>query len=330
MTAASFNFINFRSFAGAVALVLVFCAHYLVLEAIFLYYARRSTNRLQLKRRLATEGSDQEQQRALARIRQRGGLSASGQHFLPVAWLDRLIVQSGVTWGVAAFPAIFMSVSAVVSLPVLFVGGNLVTAVVAGLLGGAGVVVFFLTSMRNRRHRKLQGQLAEATDILVRSLRAGHPVASAIRLVSQEIADPLGTEFAVVADEMTYGLDLDTAMNNLASRVGQKDLALIVVATSLQTSTGGNLAEILSSMARVLRESVKLRMKVRALSAEGRWSAIILSILPFALFAILQVIAPRLYGEVWGEPMVTVVLVAATLWVVLGNVIMLRMTRFEI
>ena len=92
MTAASFNFINFRSFAGAVALVLVFCAHYLVLEAIFLSYARRSTNRLQLKRRLATEGSDQEQQRALARIRQRRGLSASGQHFLPVAWLDRLIV----------------------------------------------------------------------------------------------------------------------------------------------------------------------------------------------------------------------------------------------
>jgi tight adherence protein B len=330
MTAASFNFINFRSFAGAIALVLVFCAHYLVLEAIFLSYARRSTNRLQLKRRLATERSDEEQQRALARIRLRRGLSASGQNFLPVAWLDRLIVQSGVTWGAAAFPAIFMSVSAVVSLPVLFIGGNLVIAVVAGLLGGAGVVVFFLTSMRNRRHRKLQAQLPEATDILVRSLRAGHPVASAIRLVSEEIPDPLGTEFAVVADEMTYGLDLDTAMNNLASRVGEKDLALIVVATSIQTSTGGNLADILSSMARVLRESMKLRMKVRALSAEGRWSAIILSILPFALFAILQLIAPRLYGEIWDEPMVKVGLVVATLWVIIGNMIMFRMTRFEI
>jgi tight adherence protein B len=139
----------------------------------------------------------------------------------------------------------------------------------------------------------------------------------------------MGTELAIVADEMTYGLDLETAMDNLGSRVGQRDIALIVTATRIQTSTGGNLAEILSSMSRVVRESLKLRMKVKALSAEGRMSAIVLSILPFGLFGVLAVIAPSYYGAVWNEPVVEVILAAATAWVIIGNVIMFRMVRFE-
>ena len=184
--------------------------------------------------------------------------------------------------------------------------------------------------MRDRRHRKLQAQLPEATDVLVRSLKAGHPVTSAIRLVARDIPDPLGTEFGIVADEMTYGLDLETAMNNLESRAGQQDIALIVIATNIQASTGGNLAEILSGMSKVVRERSKIRMKVKALSAEGRWSAIVLSILPFALFGLLAVIAPSFYGEIWSEPMVQIILVASAGWLMVGNVIMFRMTRFEI
>ena len=119
-------------------------------------------------------------------------------------------------------------------------------------------------------------------------------------------------------------------MDNLGSRVGQKDVALIVTATRIQTSTGGNLAEILSCMSRAVRESLKLHMKVKALSAEGRWSAIVLSILPFALFGVLAVIAPQYYSEVWNEPPVQIVLAASAAWLTLGNVIMFRMVRFEI
>src|SRR5262245_23719920 len=318
------------SLGGGTVLVLLFCAHFLVLEAIFLSYARRSASRSQLNRRLATGNSNEEQQQALARMRHKRSLLGNDQHMLPLAWLNRLIVQSGVNWGVAWFPAVFMGISAVVSLVVLFLSDNLLIAAVAGLLGGAGVLVFYLSSMRNRRHRKLQAQLPEATDILVRSLRAGHPVASAIRLVARDLPDPMGTEFAIVADEMTYGLDLETAMDNLGARVGQRDIALIVIATRIQTSTGGNLAEIMSCMSRVVREGLKLRMKVRALSAEGRWSAIILSILPFALFGVLAATSPTYYGEVWNEPIVQVMLAASVIWLLIGNVVMFRLVRFEI
>jgi len=318
------------SFGGGTVLVLAFCAHFLVLEAIFLSYARRSASRSQLKRRLATGDSSQEQQEAIARMRQKRGLLANDQHVLPLAWLNRLIVQSGVNWGAAWFPAVYMGISVMVALPVLFLSGHLPSAVVAALLGGTGLLVLLLSGMRNRRHRKLQDQLPEATDILVRSLRAGHPVASAIRLVARDLPDPIGTEFAIVADEMTYGLDLELAMDNLGSRVGQKDVALIVTAIRIQTSTGGNLAEILSCMSRAVRESLKLRMKVKALSAEGRWSAIILSILPFALFGLLAVVAPQFYSDVWNESIVQVILAASTAWLMVGNFIMFRMVRFEI
>jgi tight adherence protein B len=311
-------------------LVLLFCAHFLLLEAIFLAYARRSESRSQLRRRLAIGKSNEEQQQVLSGMRHKRSLLINDQGFPPLVWLNRLIVQSGVEWGAAWFPATYMGISALVSLPVLFFFGHLPTAVAAGILGGAGLLVFFFSVMRSRRHRKLQAQLPEATDILVRSLRAGHPVASAIKLVARDLPDPIGTEFAIVADEMTYGLDLEAAMDNLGSRVGQRDFALIVTATRIQTSTGGNLAEILSSMSRVVRESLKLRMKVKALSAEGRWSAIILTILPFALFGVLTLTAPSFYGEVWKEPMVPIVLGASVVWVMVGNIIMFRMVNLEI
>src|SRR5262249_52145613 len=194
----------------------------------------------------------------------------------------------------------------------------------------AGRLILSPPRLPTRRQNKPQARLPGAAEILVRSLRAGHPVASAVRLVARDLPDPIGTEFAIVADEMTYGLDLETAMDNLGSRVGQQDLALIIIAARIQTSTGGNLAEILSCMAKVVRESLKLRMKVKALSAEGRWSAIILSILRFALFGVLAAVAPRFYGDVWDEPIVPVVLAASVAWLMVGNIVMFRMVRFEI
>jgi tight adherence protein B len=119
-------------------------------------------------------------------------------------------------------------------------------------------------------------------------------------------------------------------MNNMASRVGQEDLSLVVVAAGIQTGTGGNLAEILSGMSKVVRERLKLRLKVKAMSAEGRFSALILSVLPVALFGILWIVAPNFYGEIWDQPMVKTYLVAAALWLMVGNVVMYRMVRFKI
>ena len=111
--------------------------------------------------------------------------------------------------------------------------------------------------------------------------------------------DPIGSEFGIVVDEITYGADLETALRNLYFRIGQDDLPLFVTAVAIQGSTGGNLGEILENLSGVIRERFKMRRKIRALAAEGRASAMILSSLPIAMFLIIQIVAPDFYASVW-------------------------------
>jgi tight adherence protein B len=149
-------------------------------------------------------------------------------------------------------------------------------------------------------------------------------------MIVRELPDPMGTEFSIVADELTYGLDLETAMSNVTKRVGQQDLALLVIAVGIQARSGGNLAELLAGISKVIRDRLRMRLKVKALSAEGRFSALLLSILPFGLFGVLALIAPQFYGEIWGVPLVKPALIAATGWMIIGDLIMYRMVKFEI
>ena len=164
---------------------------------------------------------------------------------------------------------------------------------------------------------------------MVRSLRAGHPIPMALSTVARETPDPVGSEFGMAFDEVTYGLDVETAMANMRARVGQADLALLVVAISIQSKTGGNLAEILASLSKVLRERFRMQRKVRALSAEGRFSAIGLSVLPLIVSGAVFMLAPTFYTAVWDDPLFMPVVIFAGLLLVVGDYIMYRMVRFR-
>jgi tight adherence protein B len=325
------NFGEPGSVANIGAWILVFCAYFLAIEAILLSVIGRTAARNQVSKRLWTDVTPAEQAQSLVKIRRGRGLAPNGNYVLRSNKLNRLILQSGTSWGVTGFAALFVggSVTIVFALLILL-SVNLLIAALGGLLGGASLVYVTLMRTRSARHRKLEAQLPEAIDILVRSLKAGHPILAAIRLVHRELQDPIRSEFGILADEITYGLDLESAMNNLVARVGQEDLTLVVIATGIQASSGGNLAEILGSMSQVVRERLKMRLKVRAMSAEGRFSAVILSILPFGMFGMLWVIAPTYYGEIWDQPTVKPVLFAAAAWLGIGNIVMHRMVRFRI
>ena len=119
--------------------------------------------------------------------------------------------------------------------------------------------------------------MPDALDVIVRGLRAGHPFRVALGLVAREMPDPVGSEFGIVADEIMFGLGQSAAIDNLFPRVGQEDLSFFSTAVNIQNQTGGNLAEILSRLSTMLRSRSKLRLKIRALSSEGRLSAIFLS-----------------------------------------------------
>jgi tight adherence protein B len=144
------------------------------------------------------------------------------------------------------------------------------------------------------------------------------------------MTDPIGSEFGIVSDEVTYGSDLETALRNLYYRIGQDDLPLFVTAVAIQGSTGGNLGEILQNLSGVIRQRFKMRRKIRALAAEGRASALILSSLPIGMFAVINLIAPDFYASVWSYDLTKIALGAAALWMGLGNFIMYRMVNFRI
>ena len=184
--------------------------------------------------------------------------------------------------------------------------------------------------MRSRRQKRFAAQFPDALDMIVRSLRAGHPTPIALTMVAREMPDPIGSEFGIVVDEITYGADLETALRNLNVRVGQDDLPLFVTAVAIQGSTGGNLGEILENLSSVIRMRFKMRRKIRALAAEGRASALILSSLPIAMFMIMPVVAPNFYASVWDIPLTKQALFAAGAWMGIGNLIMYRLVNFKI
>ncbi len=202
--------------------------------------------------------------------------------------LNQLLLQSGLSIGLGRLVLLVLLGMVAMFAAVLFFHGTLTQATIATLVGGVALPPLVLRFLRNRRQKKFGAQFPDAIDMIVRSLRAGHPVPIAITMVGKEMPDPIGSEFGIVSDEMTYGSDLETAMRNLYFRVGTDDLPLFVTAVAIQRSTGGNLGEILENLSSVIRDRFKMRRKIRALAAEGRASALILSSLPIGMFAIIQ------------------------------------------
>jgi tight adherence protein B len=309
---------------------LLFCAFLLVLLGVYSAVRDRINSRGRVRARLHAKGAGRIGSREeLSLIREGRGLPPEGSGSLNA--LRTLIVQSGTTLGLSGVVslAFFLAASAV-TISSWVLGLSAILTATLAIVSGSVIPLALLVYLRNRRRQKFERQLPEAIDTIVRGLRAGHAVSIAIASVGQNLPDPAGAEFRITAAEMTYGLNLDTAMGNLYSRVGQSDLMLISLAVSIQSNTGGNLAEVLYNLSRVIRERFKLKRRAIALASEGRFSAYILSALPVALFAVLQFLAPGYYGEVWEMPEVTTILGVAVTWMVLGNYIIHRMVNIRV
>ena len=194
----------------------------------------------------------------------------------------------------------------------------LVGAIVSGVYLSPGVIVMALAvacsialvvpsmllgMIAQRRRRRIEEQFPVSLDVFVRALRAGHPVASAIDLLTREMQDPIGSEFGLVADEVSYGMELTDSLAAMAERWDLEDIRMFVVSLSVQTETGGNLAEILENLADVIRARASLYRKVRALSSEGRMTGWMLTILPVAAFVGLFALNPAFYLDVAQDPM---------------------------
>ncbi|MEO0859847.1 MAG: type II secretion system F family protein [Pseudomonadota bacterium] len=163
---------------------------------------------------------------------------------------------------------------------------------------GVGGVYVWVNGQAKKRLGMMEEQLPDAIELIVRSLRVGHPLNSAIRIVSEEVADPLGSEMGFIADEAAYGRDVPDALRALAERVELQDLRFLAVAVAIQQKSGGNLAEILEGLSNVVRARFKLFRKVKAITAEARWSGMFLSAFPILALVGINVMKPDYYADV--------------------------------
>jgi tight adherence protein B len=301
-----------------------------MVEGFYLLFFSGASYRQNVNRRLKLLRNEPDRENILVQLRKERGLTGAGNYRVGIEAINRLVLQSGLTFGIVKL-LLFVAFGCVVSfgLALLF-RKDLFEALLVALFCATAFPYLVLRFLRARRQKRFGAQFPDALDMIVRSLRAGHPVPIAIGMVAREMRDPIGSEFGIVVDEITYGADLESALRSLYFRIGQDDLPLFVTAVAIQGSTGGNLGEILENLSGVIRQRFKMRRKIRALAAEGRASAIILLSLPIAMFLIVQIVAPDFYASVWDESVTKTALAIAAGWMGVGNFIMYQLVNFKI
>ncbi|AUT69228.1 type II secretion system F family protein [Paraburkholderia hospita] len=316
--------------------ILVFFSITLLIEAAYLWWqshhssaARRIENRVRMvdrDGRVAQNAESILKQRAL-------GSSALAERMLlrvpRIHSLDQWLVQTGLGWSVQKF-AFLVAIPAVAVLLIcsLFYVPLVFTCTLMVLVGA--VAPFWAYRAKEKRFKQLEEQLPEAADMLSRSLKAGHSFATALGMVGDEMPDPIASEFRIAFDQTSFGVPLNDALGELATRVPIPDLRYFVIAVLIQRESGGNLAEILSNISQLVRSRLALLGKVRALSAEGRLSAWVLGAMPFGLGGLMSIVNPDVLPILWNDPagfkMIEVSLVA----MLFGFVWMRKIVRIHV
>ena len=246
-----------------------------------------------------------------------------------VAQLDRMMQQAGDTNTVTHF----LSISAMMGIGGLLVGlllrwpwyMSLGTALVFTVLP-----FLWLVRRRNKRLHQIEAQLPDAMDLISRALRAGHAFPSALAMVGTEAMDPIASEFRITSDEISFGVSIDNALNNLAARIPSPDIGYFVMAVIIQRETGGNLGELLAKLSELVRDRFKLFAKVRALAAEGKLSAYILTALPFCVAAVINIANPEYLSVLFTDPAGMNVVIVALVMMALGVFIMWRIVNIKV
>jgi tight adherence protein B len=323
-------------------LVLVFAAVLLLVEALLGGYLRARSRDRSINQRLQMIGRGVSRADTLSTLR-RHNLDMVEKVPTPfrsmVRKLERTLLASGllIPTGrllimIALAPVVVLSLIIVVMLAAgaPIGAGRLLLVGTFSLLVGAFIPLLLLGRRAQARRKKMQEQFPVALDVFVRGLRAGHPVAAALDLLTVEMPDPIGSQFGLVVDEVTYGAELRDSLAALAERWDLDDMRMFVVSLSVQHETGGNLAEILENLSRVIRDRQSMLMKVRALSSEGRMTAVILTLLPVLTFGGLFLLNAKFYLQVADDPMFVPGFGALVLLYCIGFITIRRMVDLKV
>jgi len=228
-------------------------------------------------------------------------------------------------------PGVFLCVAGILGC-LGFIGGTKLGGLWPWGLGAVtGGLPFFVMRWKKRRKTlKFEKQMPEAMELLARSLRAGHTLQATLELVAQETPSPLGKEMRITYEEQRLGLSMAQALRRMGDRVASQDLRYFVTAVLIQTETGGNLAEILENISTLIRDRLKLKGKVTALTAEGRFSALVLIGLPIVTFIFLYLINREYIMVLLTDPLGTKFLTGAIISIIIGALVMKKMITIKV
>lgn len=317
--------------------ILIFVVSVIVIEIIlYAYRAVKYPDRTKIRRKLKTISADQGKGKSsdtsIVRDRVLSSVPMMNQILLRISGierLDRLRYQANTRYPIGVYILLALVLAALGFLVCNWATrSTLLSAVVLGLLGITPFI--YLLNKKQKRMRKFESQLPEGLDMIARSMKAGHAFTTGMRLTADEFGEPLGPELEYTLDEINFGVSVPDALRNLVRRVDCKDLNFFAVSVILQRETGGNLAEIIESIAHLIRERFKLLGKIRTLSAEGRISAIVLGAIPFFVGTIIYVLNPKYILTLVREPAGRIMAVAALCLMILGAFVMKRIASIKV
>jgi len=321
-----------------VVLVLVFAAVVIIVQTLS-GLALASSGAKRINRRLAMQESGMSQQEVASTLLRSGDAPRFvGERFRELYdRIDLAARQAGLTFGPARLGVVGLAIAAALWLIGLLAsslrGGDLLIDGPAALLGSLMLsflgLYAWIQRRRTARLKRFDQQLPLALDVVTRAIRAGHPVIAAIKLAADELGDPIGTEFGLIVDETAYGAEFNDALASFAKRTGSDDAYFFAVAVSIQSQTGGNLAEILEGLSKVMRGRATLVKKVKALSSEGMASAYVLSALPALLVAMTLLTNPTVYTEKFSDPIFWPTVVCILALYLCGWLIIRRILNFK-
>ena len=286
--------------AAPLIYILIFVAVIVLVEGLYLTVFGKSISMdSRVSRRLALMQKNGNREQVLEQLRKEMSQHLSSRG-IP---LYSLLADKAQKGNIAFSPKQLIGIMALVTV-FAFVGLTVGTGVetpvriAISVVMGVGGVYFWVNKKAKTRVTLMEDQLAEAIELMVRSLRVGHPFASAIGIVAKEVPDPLGTEFGFISDEAAYGRNVADSLKSFAERMDNQDLRFLAVAVAIQQQSGGNLAEILEGLGKVVRSRYKLFRRVKAITAEAKWSGTFLSAFPLLALVAINMIDPNYYEDV--------------------------------
>ena len=312
--------------AAPIIYILIFLAVLLLVEGIYLTVFGKSISlNNRVSRRLALLEKNQNREQVLEQLRKEMSQHMNARGIPLYSILASKAQKANIAFSPQALLGIMALLSGVAyfGLTVGTSAGLPVRIAVAVAMGVGGVYVW-VNGKAKKRMALIEEQLPDAVELMVRSLRVGHPFTSAVAIVAKEVADPLGTEFGVIADEAAYGRDVTESLKAFAERMDSQDLRFLAVAVTIQQQSGGNLAEILHGLAKVIRARFKLFRRVKAITAEAKWSGMFLSAFPIGALVMILTLKPDYFDEVKETSLfIPLALVVGVFLVV--NVVFMRM-----